>query len=640
MKNLRIVTTVLALIGLAEVGFAQPTIKEKPMISKPHPRILLLKGEEVQIQQAMGREPALKKMHEAIRQECDSLLLLPPVERELIGSRLLDKSREAIRRIFSLAYVWRMTGEDKYFVRCENEMLAICQFSDWNPSHFLDVAEMTMGVSIGYDWLYPKLSAESRKIIREAIVSKGLTPSLDTNAMWWLKRNNNWNQICNAGMTYGALAVAEDYPDLAKSLIERAVTSITAGMSVYKPDGVYPEGYFYWEYGTMFNVMFLSALEKGLDDDNGLSQMLGFLKTPEFRLHMTSNTKLSFNWSDCIDRGALSPSMFWFAQRTGDPTLLWAEKQYLQREDYSTFIHTPHNEGRFLPAVMVWGKDLRLDQVTEPKVKAWKGAGLNPVCLMRTSWSDPNAIFLGFKAGSPSVHDVNHGHMDVGSFVLDADGVRWASDLGMQGYASLESKNLKIWDRQQDSQRWQVFRYNNRAHNTLTIDNQLQRVFGSAKLEYFSDQPNFMTAVSDLSQVYETQLAGVKRGVAIIDQKFVVVRDELVATDKPATVRWSMLTTATPQLASDHIILTQGGKTLTLKVNCSSPFVLKIWSTEPTTDYDDPNPGTVLVGFELQLSPHQKQAVDVALIPGSAGECQIDFSSLATVMAGIPFNIQ
>jgi hypothetical protein len=247
---------------------------------------------------------------------------------------------------------------------------------------------------------------------------------------------------------------------------------------------------------------------------------------------------------------------------------------------------------------------------------------------MRTSWSDPNAIFVGFKAGSPGV---SHGHMDVGSFVLDADGVRWASDLGLQSYESLESKNIKIWS----TQRWQVFRNNNRAHNTLTIDNQLQRVAGKAKIDYFSDQPNFMAAVSDLSQIYETQLASVRRGVAIVNQKFVVVRDEMLALNKPTTVRWSMLTTATPQLENDHITLTQGGKTLTLKVNCSTPFGLKTWSTEPTTDYDAPNPGTVLVGFELQLSPHQKQAVDVVLIPGSSGECQIDFSSLAQVMAGI-----
>jgi hypothetical protein len=149
MKRLKTVLTVLALNWMAGITFAQPTIEEKTMISKPHPRILLLPGEEVQIQQAIDREPSWKKMHEAIIQQCDAILPLLPLERKLIGRRLLDKSREAIRRIFSLAYAWRMTGQDKYFVRCENETLAVCRFSDWNPSHFLDVAEMTMGVSTG-----------------------------------------------------------------------------------------------------------------------------------------------------------------------------------------------------------------------------------------------------------------------------------------------------------------------------------------------------------------------------------------------------------------------------------------------------------------------------------------------------------
>ncbi|NJK99000.1 MAG: heparinase, partial [Bacteroidales bacterium] len=74
---------------------------------------------------------------------------------------------------------------------------------------------------------------------------------------------------------------------------------------------------------------------------------------------------------------------------------------------------------------MIWGKGIPLDKIKEPASKVWMGQGANPVCLMRTSWNDPNAIYVGFKAGSPSV---NHGHMDIGSFIMEADGVRWASD--------------------------------------------------------------------------------------------------------------------------------------------------------------------------------------------------------------------
>lgn len=617
MNHIKNVLILLLLNCLGGVSFGQQSIQVKTITDKQHPRILLLQGEERQIVQSISTSPTWKKMHEAILKECGNIIELPPVERIQIGRRLLDKSREALRRIFHLSYAWRMTGEQKYFDRCEKEMLAISKFSDWNPSHFLDVAEMTMAVAIGYDWLYPQLSAESKKIIRDAIVYKGIYPSLDPKYNSWLRVSNNWNQVCNAGMTYGALAVAEDHPGLAQNIVERAIESIPLSMNDYKPDGAYPEGYGYWGYGTSFNVMFLSAIEKSLDADFGLNSIPGFLQTAGFLQHMTGVSGQSFNWGDSGLRGSLQTAMFWLAQKNNDPSQLWVEKNFLQKEDFSAF-----TSDRLLPAILIWGKDLKMDKITEPKVKAWKGQGANPVAMMRTSWTDPNAIYLGFKAGSPSV---NHGHMDIGSFIMESDGIRWAADFGMQSYESLESKGMSIFGRTQDAQRWTIFRLNNYAHNTLTVDNQLQLVKGTAKIDQFSDHPDFMYAISDISTVYEGQLASARRGAAIVDQKLVVISDELVAENKPATVRWTMLTSATPKLGKNTITLTQDGKKLVMKVNTSAAVKMKTWTTQSTTSYDAPNPGTTLVGFELTLKPNQKQAVQVLLIPGSTDGKSVKF---------------
>ena len=622
MKHLKFLSAVIMLICFAAPAKSQDKISTESLRSLQHPRILLLKGEERQIEQSIASSSTWKKMHEAILKESDNIIDLPPVERIQIGRRLLDKSREALRRIFHLSYAWRMTGEQKYFDRCEKEMLAISKFSEWNPSHFLDVGEMTMAMAIGYDWLYPKLSEESKKAIREAIVYKGIYPSFDPKYNSWLRVSNNWNQVCNAGMTFGALAVAEDHPGLAQNVIERAIASIPLSMDEYKPDGAYPEGYGYWGYGTSFNVMFLSAVETAFKSDFGLNKAPGFLQTAGFLQNMTGVTGPSFNWGDAGQGGGLNPAMFWLAQKNNDPSQLWVEKTYLQRDDFSRF-----TRDRLLPAIMIWGKNLPLEKVSEPKVKAWKGQGANPVAMMRTSWTDPNAIYVGFKAGSPSV---NHGHMDVGSFLMEADGIRWASDFGMQDYESLESKGIQLFGRTQDAQRWTVFRLTNRVHNTLTIDDQLQQVKGYAKIDQFSDQPDFMYAISDISSVYENQLAAAKRGIAIVNQKFVAVRDELTAPNKPVTVRWTMLTSATPKLGKNSIILTKDGKTLHLKVNTESKVTMKTWPTAPTTTYDAPNPGTTLVGFEMQLKPGQKQAIQVLLVPGSVNSKNVKFEKALT----------
>ena len=241
-----------------------------------HPRILMMKGEENAVKQIIAADKTWNNVHQAILAECDNIITVAPLERIKIGRRLLSTSREALRRIFYLSYAWRTTQQQKYVQRAEKEMIAISNFSDWNPTHFLDVGEMTMAAAIGYDWMFDNLSEASRSIIKEAILKKGIEPSLDSKYNSWLRAEHNWNQVCNAGMTYGAMAIYEDHPELARQIINRAIESIALPMKDYGPDGAYPEGYGYWGYGTSFNVMFLSAIEKAFGKDFGLSAMPGF----------------------------------------------------------------------------------------------------------------------------------------------------------------------------------------------------------------------------------------------------------------------------------------------------------------------------------------------------------------------------
>ena len=56
-----------------------------------------------------------------------------------------------------------MTGDKRYALRAQKEMIAAAAFDDWNPSHFLDVAEMTTALAFGYDWLYDELDPQARE---------------------------------------------------------------------------------------------------------------------------------------------------------------------------------------------------------------------------------------------------------------------------------------------------------------------------------------------------------------------------------------------------------------------------------------------------------------------------------------------
>lgn len=606
---MRIFLLCLLLPGLLLVAPARaqgPIAANTPI--PPHPRLLLLKDGEERIRQQLEQELPLLQVHRAILVECDKLVAQPCLQRVLVGRRLLGVARECLRREFYLSYAWRLTGQLKYRRRAEQELLAVAAFADWNPSHFLDVAEMTAGVALGYDWLYAELPEASRRIVRAAILQKGLQPSLDPQHNDWLQKSNNWNQVCNAGMVFGALAIYEDQPELARTLLNRAIRTVPLAMQAYAPDGAYPEGYGYWTYGTSYNVLVIDALEKCFGHDFGLANQPGFLKTADYFLNMTGPSGEPFNYSDCAPGGALQPAMFWFASRLHRPGLLVQERNWLQAGNLSAFTHNP-----LLPALLLWGTAGSLSAAPAPGPGSWVGRGANPVALLRTSWTDPGAIYLGLKAGSPSV---NHGHMDVGSFVFEADGVRWGLDLDMQSYESLESKGVQIWGKQ----RFDVFRCATQAHSTLVINGQPQAVSGYAPIIGASDRPDFLSAITDLGQLYPLTVRAAQRGVAIIDQRYVVVRDELATAAAPVTVRWAMMTSATVKLLSPQVAeLRKDGKTLRLMVQSPAAITLQTWSTIPPAAYDAPNPGTTLVGFEVAVPAAAKCGLTVLLLPESSG---------------------
>lgn len=575
-----------------------------------HPRILLLKGEEALINQNIEADRRWLTVSSYILDKSEAILKLPPVERVLIGRRLLDKSREALRRIYYLSYSYRKTGDTRFLNRAEQEMLAVSAFSDWNPSHFLDVAEMTMAVAIGYDWLFDNLPGQSRITIRDAIINKGLNPSLLSQNSGWANGSNNWNQVCNAGMVFGALAVWEDQKDLAKRIIDRAVISTGLPMAEYNPDGAYPEGYGYWGYGTSFHVMFLSAMEKAFGDFYNIPATESFMKTAGYLENMTGPTGIPFNYSDCGTGANTNVAMYWFASRLKDPSLLWSERYFLLNK-------TLPND-RFMPSLLVWSSGLTVDEITRPAKNIWVGQGDNPVALMRSDWTDKNAVFVGFKAGSPYV---NHGHMDVGSFVIDADGERWAMDFGMQDYNSLETAGVDLWNRSQNSERWTVFRYNNRAHNTLTINDKLQIVSGNAVIKSWSGQAEMINAISDISAVYNGQLKKAVRGVSIVGSGYVMVRDEVETLSSATVIRWNLLTSATVTITGSNTAeLIKNGKKLILKVIEPAGVTMKTWSTVSPNSYDASNTGTVFTGFEATIPANTSASLLVLLLPEGAQE--------------------
>ena len=595
-----------------------------------HPRLLLLKGEENEILKEIKSDKLKRSVHNSIIQKSDEILDLTPIKRTLIGFRLLDKSREFLKRVFYLSYAYRMTHKAVYAERAQLEMLTVAAFSDWNPRHFLDVGEMATGMAIGYDWLYDFLKPEYRNIIANSIITYGLETSLDSKNNAWLAFESNWNQVCNTGMLFGAISVYETNPALALNIINRSMSSIHLPMKQYAPDGGYPEGYGYWDYGTSFNILFIAAIEKVFQTDFGLSQSPGFLKTGNYHLNMLGPFGYCFNYSDCFTsypEKNISPAMFWLANKNKERQSIFNQLNIIKQSGTGLI-----EDNRLLPATLIWSLKMPFEDGPKPLSNCWFGKGETPVALMRSDWDNRDAIFVGFKGGSPSV---SHSHLDIGSFVLDALGERWSMDFPMQEYNELETKGVNIWDLSQNSQRWEIFRYNNMAHSTLSFNGANQRVKGYAPITKTTSDPNFLSAISNLSSAYNGQVDSVSRGIAIINKNYVIVKDEIVTSSNEATVRWTMVTPANVQiLENGNAILSKNGKKLELRVVEPSGAIIKTWSTKPTKDYEAQNNGTSLVGFEVKLPKNTKNSLTVLMVPKNKNEITIKKNSPLQNWAG------
>ncbi len=584
-----------------------------------HPRLLANAAAFATLRQRLAAEPEQRALAEALLRQAAALAEVPPVTYTKLGRRLLGQSRTAVKRIVLLATAYRLGGEAQYLARARAEMLAAAAFPDWNPSHFLDVGEMTFALAIGYDWLYDGLDAEARQTIRDAIVKKGVILPETTPHNGWVKAANNWGQVCHGGLVAGALAVLEDEPDLAARTVHRALRNVPRSMAAFVPNGSYPEGPGYWSYGTTYNVLLIAALESTLGTDFGLSLAPGFSQTGEYMPLATGPSGQTFNYADGGAGRGVEPALFWLARRFARPDWLLQEHALLAARVKRLAAKEAAGGGdRFLPLLLLW-PDGKAADVAIGMPLHWSSGGHVPVTLHRSSWTDPQAVFIGLKGGSPKAP---HGQMDTGSFVLDADGVRWALDLGAEDYYRIESRGMKLWSSEQASDRWSIFRQSNLGHNTLAIDGRPQQVDGNGAIVRFAATPAFPHSVVDLSTIYAGQARAVQRGVALLPSGRVLIRDRLEGLVPGSSIRWGMITPATPSLG-DGPALDLAKGTARLRLAACLPEAVR-WQTyetaKPPQEWDSPNPGTVMVGFTVTAPASGVVDLAVLCTPGSRQE--------------------
>ncbi|HEX3730795.1 MAG TPA: heparinase II/III family protein [Opitutaceae bacterium] len=576
----------LVLLAAAALTWAVPraAAADDPLahLRPGHPRLLFTDEQLAAALAAAKTDPIRADLHGHIIATAESILPTPSL-RPNNGTTLQEQQRYAVYHILTCAMAYRLTGDARFAARVKRDLLTLCSFRDWEAPDDLALGENSFAVALGYDWIYSQLGAGERAAIRDALVQKSLNLADDSyrREAGWTLRTSNHNEVCNGGIISAALVVADEEPELVRRVLAGARASLLHTLSGYAPEGAWPEGPGYWTYGTTYAAIAFAELEGALGTDLGLSQAPGFAHTIDYYEAVQGPFERPFNFSDSTDDPQNSPVRAWLAQRYQAPFALRHTRELLagqlRSERVISFDRAIQGQvtNRFFALHAVWFPREIAGAVTAPPLDAHY-AGVADVAVFRGAWHDPRALFVGFKGGAASM---SHSHLDEGSFVLDADGQRWAADLGgdtregtytLPGYSDTRGR------------RWTYFRTNNLSHNTVTPGEALQRRNVAAPILTFGSRPKRAFAIVDLTPVYPKEAASLRRGIALLDRARALVQDEYRPIRPDTPLHWAMITPAHASISADgrSVRLAQGGRSLRLDI--LSPAAAR-WYAEPAS---------------------------------------------------------
>jgi len=317
----------------------------------------------------------------------------------------------------------------------------------------------------------------------------------------------------------------------------------------------------YWDYGSTFNAIFFMLVESGLGTSYGLDTMAGFIDSADYMRHATGPTGYYFNYADCRIGKRCSPALLWFADR--DLTRFGGCASGAFQAEWDTVVNHPaHFRGnRIAPLTIIFGlvQNPLVPEISPSLPLDMHGGGDSEIVTLRSAWNDPSAWYVGVKSGTPSA---SHGHMDGGSFILEAGGVRWGLECGMEEYNRLEQIGYNLWGNEQDGLRWDVFRYGNLSHNIMVINGERQRVANRAKVIVADINVPSPYVKVDLSALY---MRPVFREFSFKNRAGLEIVDTLSELTEYKSVHWQMLTSAAVSICGSVLTLTQDGQTLTIE---------------------------------------------------------------------------
>jgi hypothetical protein len=307
------------------------------------------------------------------------------------------------------------------------------------------------------------------------------------------------------------------------------------------------------------------------------------------------------NFGDCGTKVGYATQMFWMARKFNRP--MYAEHE----RDLDAHPDMAENSPGILE--LLWQYPLMKPDAGAMIPLAQSFSRIN-AAFMRTSWNDPTATYICFKGGDAKS---SHGHLDLGQFMCEMAGQRWAVDLGADSYGLPGYFGAHRFD---------YYRLRSEGHNTLTIGTANQSTRARAPLTLYDHD----VAITDLGECYPQLLRSWRRGIALRSADRVIIQDE-VEPIHPAHLVWHFHTKSAVKLSGNTADLSQGGSAIQLHIASPAKAVFTVVDASAPPDPNGKNPGLLDVQIDFP-NLDQPTTITVELAHGDATATPLAVASL------------
>lgn len=551
-----------------------------------HPRIILNQDKIDQIRSDYKSNDLVKEWADALINKANLRL----------KSKHVEFSDASFTRSFrdnwpTLAMAYLLTGDTKYKDWLWEDIKGAAEFPNWGHTSYLNIGDASYGIAVAYDWLYDVWTPEQRKVMEEAIYEHILyyhhkmTYGFASGTSTYIASDTNRNAVVNGGAGMACIAVFDVYPEKVADIMEKGYHFLEIMLSTFAPDGANTEGPAYWEYLMRYLAPFMQSTLYTFGDDFNIFDAPGFATTTDFYLDIDGMTGVN-NLHDAVaDNHGVAGEVFCLSNMLGRPDLTQA---LLAKMDVYGL-----NDGIW--SLMYYDTSIKYDGTVDRALDAYY-RGLEFVS-MRSSWLNSAGIYASLHSGGHSGQ--SHDHVDVGSFVLDIGGQRFASDYGKESY------DLKA----NGTYRHYYYRIRPEGHNVFVINpdttgNDIGMNLETETISTFVSKSRGAYTVVSMNKAYAGYAQSAARGMMLgDDRKSVLIRDEIRGmTNDTNEVWWFMqMEDVTVTVTDDGkgAILSKGGVDVHMQVvSNAQSWEIKVLDTkemyplEGLPDQDKQTPNT------------------------------------------------